>query len=270
MPRAKRVILFLIDGLRPDALSEAHTPTIDGLVLRGTHTWEAQTVTPSITLPCHASLFQSVPPDRHGILENDWTPREPRVPDMMEVVHRAELGTAAFYTWEPLRDLTNPGTLDMAFFHRLGDLDAHSDLVTHAVAASCLVRERPALTFIYWGAVDEVGHRHGWMSEPYLRAVSMADRGIGRVLDALSGAGLLEDTISVVLGDHGGHDTDHKFGLADDLTIPWVVSGPGIRQGHEISAPVSIMDTAPTIAGLLGIAAPAEWRGHVIREALST
>ena len=270
MPLAKRVILFLIDGLRPDALPQAHTPQIDELVSRGAHTWRAQTVTPSITLPCLTSLFQSVPPDRHGISNNEWTPREPRVPSIMEVVHQAGLGTGAFYTWEPIRDLTSFGVLDVAFFHRLGDPEGERVLRTHAMAASYIVEERSALTFIYSGAVDAVGHRHGWMSAPYLRAVSKADRDVGHVLHALAGAGLLENTVSVVLGDHGGHDTDHKHGLPEDLTIPWIISGPGIRQGHEIVNPVSIVDTAPTVAHLLGVTVPTEWCGQVVTDALKS
>jgi len=209
-----------------------------------------------------------VPPNRHGVFGNEWTLREPRVQGMMEVVHDAGLGTGAFYTWEPIRDLTSLGVLDVAFFHRLGDPEGERILATHAMAASSVVEERAALTFIYTGAVDAVGHRHGWMSAPYLRAVSKGDRDVGHVLGALETAGMLEDTVSVVLGDHGGHDTDHKHGLPDDLIIPWVISGPGIRQGHEIVAPVSIVDTAPTVAHLLGVTAPTEWRGRVVTDAL--
>lgn len=268
MPVARHVIVFLIDGLRPDALPQVQTPHIDRLASQGAFSWKAQTVTPSVTLPCLTSLFQAVPPGRHGILDNEWTPREPRVPGIMEVAHQAGLSTGSFYDWEPIRNLTSFGILDAAFFHRAGDPDDGCIPCTYTLAASRIVEEEIALTFLYAGAVDTVGHRHGWMSAPYLRAVSKADREVGHVLGVLASAGMVADTVVVVLGDHGGHGTKHGEHLAEDVTIPWIISGPGIRRGHEILRPVTIMDTAPTVAHLLGITAPTEWCGQVIADAL--
>jgi len=268
MPIARHVIVFLIDGLRPDALSQVETPHIDRLASQGAHSWKAQTVTPSVTLPCLTSLFQAVPPDRHGILNNEWTPREPQVPGIMEVAHQAGFSTGAFYDWEPIRNLTSFGALDVAFFHRAGDPEDDCAPCTFTLAASRIAEERLALTFLYAGAVDTVGHRHGWMSAPYLHTVSRADRDVGYVLGVLAEAGMEENIVAVVLGDHGGHDTSHGGGLAEHVTIPWIISGPGIRPDHGILRPVSIMDTAPTVARLLGIAVPAEWQGCVITEAL--
>ena len=121
---------------------------------------------------------------------------------------------------------------------------------------------------MYLGATDEVGHRHGWMSGPYLRAVSQADRGIGLVLEPLRATGDLTDIACLVLADHGGHDTDHSAGLPEDLTIPWIVSGPGVRRDYQITGAVNVVDTAPTIAHLLGLPKPAEWSGRVVAEAL--
>ncbi len=68
---AKRVILFLLDGCRPDAITAASAPVICGLMARGAWTLKAQTIMPSITLPCHTSLFYSLLPARHGVLSND-------------------------------------------------------------------------------------------------------------------------------------------------------------------------------------------------------
>jgi hypothetical protein len=86
---ANHVVLFVVDGLRPDGLQEADTPHIDGLIAGGAATWQAQSVTPSITLPCHASLFLAVPPARHGVVTNVWMPPQPPVPGLIEVVHQA-------------------------------------------------------------------------------------------------------------------------------------------------------------------------------------
>jgi arylsulfatase A-like enzyme len=268
-PRATHAIIFVVDGLRPDALPQAATPCIDRLAAQGAYTWQAQSVSPTITLPCHASLFLAVPPSRHGIVSNVWTAPQPPVPSLIEVVHQAGGGTAAFYSWEELRDLAPPGTSDFTYHHRLGDPEEGvRELEIGRVAADYIVRYRPALAFVYIEAPDMVGHRHGWMSTPYLRAVSNADRAIDLVLEALTASGQLADTVCLVLADHGGHGLSHGDDVPEDLTIPWVIGGPGIRSGQPIASPVSIMDTAPTLAHLLGLTAPAEWRGRVIEEAL--
>jgi predicted AlkP superfamily pyrophosphatase or phosphodiesterase len=270
MPLAQQVILFVIDGLRPDALQQAPTPYIDHLVTQGSYTWQAQSVTPSISLPCHTSLFFAVPPSRHAVLSNVWTRPQPPIPSLIEVVHQANLGTASFYTWEELRDLSSPGALDFAYYRRLGEPDEGEDVEIGEVAATYIAQHKPAFAFVYLGAADEVGHRHGWMSEPYLRAVSEADHAIGLVLKGLDASSRLAETVCLVLADHGGHEFDHNAGLAEDVTIPWVISGPGIRRGHQIASHVEIIDTAPTVAQLLGLPVPVEWSGQIVKESLAS
>lgn len=63
---AERVILILADGMRPDALTSCGHPFVEKMKEMATYTLGARTVIPSITLPCHVSLFHSVDPARHG------------------------------------------------------------------------------------------------------------------------------------------------------------------------------------------------------------
>jgi arylsulfatase A-like enzyme len=89
------------------------------------------------------------------------------------------------------------------------------------------------------------------------------------VRDGLLAAGRLAGMAIFVMADHAGHDRDHGAGTRLDLTIPWIASGAGIRKGHKIGTPVSLIDTAPTLAHLLGLPQPQEWEGQVIEEALA-
>ena len=70
----KQVLYLSVDGLRPDALAAAHTPNFQTLMRKGAYTLDAQAVMPSVTLPCHMSVFHSVPPERHGTTTNTYTP----------------------------------------------------------------------------------------------------------------------------------------------------------------------------------------------------
>ena len=69
----KKVLLILVDGMRPDILSLCEHPYISTLLQNSSYTLCAKTVMPSSTLPCHMSLFQSVEPTRHGVITNTFT-----------------------------------------------------------------------------------------------------------------------------------------------------------------------------------------------------
>ena len=70
----------------------------------------------------------------------------------------------------------------------------------------------------------------------------------------------------VVQADHGGHDRTHGTDSPEDMAIPWIAAGPAIRRNYRIAASVSLLDTAPTLARVLGIAPHAEWEGRIIEE----
>ncbi len=48
-----KVILVSIDGMRPDGLQQCGNPYVEQLQQEAAYTFTAQTVFPSITLPCH-------------------------------------------------------------------------------------------------------------------------------------------------------------------------------------------------------------------------
>lgn len=270
MSHAKTVVLFSVDGMRPDAMQQATTPIIDRLIAEGAHTLQAQTVMPSITLPSHTSMFRGVMPERHGITDNVWIPMARPVPSIIDLVAHSNRAAASCYCWEPLRDLSAASALDYSYYINYSQNDQID--VDHDVAqaaASYLARKQPAFLFVYLGVTDEIGHRHGWMSPEYLRAIELADQAIGVVLTALDQHGYRESSTCIVQSDHGGHGKTHGTSMPEDMTIPWIIHGPGIRQGHTIQDPVHITDTAATIAYLLDITPHRDWTGKAVREAFT-
>lgn len=256
--------------MRPDGLLQANTPTMHRLIETGASTLTAQTVMPSVTLPTHMSMFHGVPPEVHGITANEYQPMpDGEVPGIIEVVRRAKRSPAAFYTWDQLRDLSRPGALVYYnFIDIYGPHGPESDRLIASLAADYLVQHRPDFTFVYLGQTDETGHRYGWLSPEYLEVIAGADAAIAHVLDRLERAGQLDRTACIVTADHGGHDRGHGLDIPEDMTIPWILSGPGVKPGYQLTAPVRLYDTAPTIAYLLGLPLPPEWQGQPVLEAL--
>jgi predicted AlkP superfamily pyrophosphatase or phosphodiesterase len=270
MPRARRAVLFVVDGLRPDALARTPTPHIDALVARGASTMQARVTMPSVTLPCHVSLFFACGPERHGVTTNTWAPPVPPIPSLLEAVRRAGLDTAAFYTWEQLRDLAPPGTLDVSHYRRLGEPEDNHMLDIIDAAAGYAAQQPPGLCFVYLEAPDQAGHRFGWMSDRYLSAVTECDGAVGAVLGRLHRAGTLAEAAIALTSDHGGHDHSHGTESPEDMTVPWVLAGPAVAEGRPLHAPVSIIDVAPSLLYQLDIEIPTEWQGRVVRDAFLT
>ena len=79
------VVFVMIDGMRPDAIDAAKCVNLQAFMRRGSSTMRAQSVMPSVTLPCHTSIFHSVPPGRHGITTNYFVPMARPVPGLVEV-----------------------------------------------------------------------------------------------------------------------------------------------------------------------------------------
>ena len=255
-----KALLFIVDGMRPDGLRQADTPIMDSLIASGAHSFEARTVMPSITLPCITSLFLGVKPERHGVTTNTWEPQAWPVPSLFEVIHEAGLQTAFFYNWEQLRDVSRPGALNASFFLRnCDDPTGAGDRELAALAADWLRGKEIDFAAVYLGATDVAGHDTGWMTAQYLKCVASADHCIGTVSEVFS-----KDVGIIVTADHGGHERAHGTECEEDMTIPFIVAGPGVPKNYTIQRQVAITDIAPTVTALLGLKTPSEWIGQAI------
>lgn len=255
-----KVLYITTDGMRPDALEAAHTPTFAALMQRGSYTLQAHSVMPSITLPCHMSIFHSVPPQRHNILTNEFTPMARPVPGLFEVLKKAEKRSAKFYSWEPLRDVSRPGSLALSKFIAYDDNPEVSDQLVLETALPYLRDGEFDFTFLYFGTIDEVGHLAGWMSPRYLQQVEQIDSLLGRVLEAIP-----SDTTVLVMSDHGGHFRFHGTDLPEDMTVPFFALGPSIKAGKQLEESVSLLEVAPTITRLMDVPPAESWEGKALR-----
>ena len=261
-----KTILVIIDGCRSDGLEQAKTPNIDHMIENGAHTLNAQTVTPSITLPAHFSIFTSLPPIAHNVLTNTGSPNPSSIArSIIDVAKDYGKKTAAFYSWEYFRNLSVPGSLDYLNFMNSGSVE-NLDVEVAQAAAAYLNSKCPDFCFIYFEGTDIAGHRSGFMSAPYLDAIETADTALGIILNEIERANL-SDSYSIVLhSDHGGINHHHTENTPEVMTIPWIAIGPGVRQKYMITDEVNIIDTAPTLAGLMDIPAHHTWQGRAISE----
>ena len=87
------VVLILVDGMRPDSFQDLEKAR--EIAKRGASTMTATTVMPSITLPCHMSLFHSVDPSRHGTTTNVYAPQVRPINGLFDVLPGVKSGPMA-------------------------------------------------------------------------------------------------------------------------------------------------------------------------------
>lgn len=98
------------------------------------------------------------------------------------------------------------------------------------------------------------------MRRAYAAATTYTDAQIGKVLDALEQSGQKENTIVVLLGDHGWQIGERgefaKYAACETAThIPFIFRAPGVRPRH-ISSMAEAVSLFPTLADLARIPVP--------------
>ncbi len=260
-PPARRVLILSIDGFRPDAAPLAPMPFLASLLNQSAYAPAAQTVYPSITLVSHTSMLSGQCPAKHKVDWNDYIPEKgyAQVTDLFDIAHQAGLQTVMYVGKEKLRQITEPERLDVFKFINDRDLVITADLIQNFPADFRLM-------FVHFPTPDWMGHEYGWLSPEQLSVLYRADQAIEKIVNELNIRSLWGETLLIITADHGGHDTTHGYSLPEDMTIPWIASGAGIRPA-ELTSPVSTVDTAATAAFALGLDIPVEWDGVPIYEA---
>jgi len=258
------VAILSVDGLRADVLgvdplAKADLPSLRGLMERGVYTLSARTVTPSETLPAHASMLTGTEPPAHKIVWDDFDPAKGfvAVHTVFSVAREAGLRTVMVVGKRKLRHLAPPGTVDTFVLAERGDADVANEAIVQAGTGF-------AVLFVHFPDVDLAGHADGWMSESYLAALCRLDEAVGRVLAALP-----PETTVILTADHGGKGHTHGADVAENRTVPLIVAGRKVTRRGEMASRVKQTDTAATALWTLGLSLPSGCAGGVVREAFT-
>ena len=100
----------------------------------------------------------------------------------------------------------------------------------------------------------------------YFSAVSHGDYQLGLVWDALQASKYAENTIMVLLTDHGLHlGEKRRFGkstlLEQIANVPFIIHDPASPKAQTIDDPVALIDVGPTLMDMVGLPAPANSLG---------
>ncbi|MEW6742979.1 MAG: sulfatase-like hydrolase/transferase [Planctomycetota bacterium] len=286
------MLLITLDTTRKDALgcygAKTPTPHLDAIAAQGARFDRAYTVTP-VTLPAHTSLLTGTYPAYHGVRDNGPFRLVPGAVTLAETLRRAGWSTAGCISAFVLDRLFG---LDQGFDHydddfqvKFGGTVGVEERDAGAVTDAALRWLDTSLRqpFFLWVHYFDP-HQPLTAPEPYAKAcdnpytaeVVYVDAQIGRLIAALEQKGLTRNLLTVVVADHGealgehGEATHGIFLYEATLAIPLIVGGEGIEPGKHVPSLVSIVDVAPTILELLGLAIPDSMQGRSLAPLLAS
>ena len=277
----EHVILFVLEGFGQDSLKGGTMPTLSRLIKEGAVTWSATAVKPALRLPTMASLITGMPVEKHGITWNTFEfsrgyPRAPSVFDYLDLSGGRD--SAIFLMDESLYQLARPEPY--TDYQMCGPLkpECSTDRVvsyirqyfkkaTSGHGYGHAILSLPHFLVVHLPEAGRVGVSRGWHSKEYREALRTVDKAIHSVLDIYQEQGLTKRTTLFVTSlSAEGRDASQEQADSTIPMVPWIASGVGIKPGHEIHQPVSILDTGATVMRTLGLQTHTEWESHAVEE----
>lgn len=265
-PPAKRVVVIVIDGCRKERFEQADTPFLSWMRNTGVYYNRMETVYPARTVVCFSSMFTGTYPSEHGIKSNMVWKLGVRVESIFDTL-KAQGRKGIMYACAHLIDAFGG---DVQSYSAVAD-NNEVDRRIMEEAKRIMKRDEPDLMVIQMIAVDQTGHSRGVWYPEYLEKIKESDALIHEFYHWMEQERLRDDTVFIVMADHGQGDGIGGHGHLDEgeRFVPFLMHGPGIRQGITVEEPRSIVSLAPTIAHLLGAPIPNRSRGPILSEAMA-
>jgi len=254
----RRAFVIGLDGAMGRSVREASTPNIDAILADGVVSYSARTAFPSASFEAWGAMFHGVGPEKHQINGDHPCPEDVPWPSFMKaaIQSRPETKCASFSCWNPI----NTHIIEKSCGCHCVSMP---DPELAEAAAEYIRSQLPDIYFMQLDFIDAAGHSHKYGSQKYIEQIAATDALVGIVLDAVRDAGVFDESLIVLLSDHGGVGTSHGSDHPDCMTIFWGCRGPGVASGVELEGPVNIMDTAAVVVRAMGVPAPDGWDAKV-------
>ena len=275
------VLLVTLDTTRADRLGcygnpNIKTPVIDGLARDGILFTKAYSAGPT-TLPSHSTMMTGLYPIHHGARANSVYRLSEKHPTLAQIMSDSGYATGAVISAFVLDsrfglargfDTYNDDLPPAAGTHELFETERIAVNATNA--AIDWIKLRKGKPFFYWVHYFDPHqpyrppepYAQEYESLPYDGEIAYVDTELGRLLDFLEESEVRDNTLVIVVGDHGQGlgqhgELTHGFLLYDGtLHVPLIMScGKRLGGGVHIDRSVSLVDLAPTVLSLLGMPA---------------
>lgn len=270
----EHVIIVGFDGFSSHSVNNgADMPTLRRLMAEGASTLQNRSILPSSSACNWASMFMGAGPELHGYTE--WGSRVPELPSRVvnadnrfpnifglyrDKAPQAEIGY--IYEWDGMNYLVD--TLAMSF-RKHAPMGEENPKGCTSVAVEYIKEKKPNLCAIIYDQPDGAGHGKGWSSPEYFAMINHLDSCLAEVVGAVEEAGMMDETVIMVVSDHGGIETGHGGKTMNEMQTPIVFYGKNIKKGFTLPESTMVYDIAGTVAYMLDVEQPQVWIARPIR-----
>ena len=251
MFRYSHVAVIGIDGMGNFNL-QTDTPNLDRIFEKGAVNSRALSMNPTISAENWGAMLLGARPLVHK-LTNSRVSNEKYTNDALPSVFRRireafpDAYLASVVNWNPI----NHGIVEDGI--GVEKLTAENDAMLTEKILSC-VEKKPKFLFVQLDDVDGAGHSGSYGSEKHLEEIRKADGYTGKIYDAYERAGILDDTLFIVIADHGGVRTGHGGYTDTEKYVYFAVAGRNVVHGEMCYA--ETVDIAATVLYALGLPVP--------------
>lgn len=254
----KHVIVMGIDGAGA-FIKAADTPHFDRIFARGAVTYRGLASNPTISAECWGSMLLGVGPEVHKlkneIVSSTPYPVDAVFPTLFRRIRAAmpDAVLGSFCDWNSITYGIVEGNLNV--FH-----DTARDSELAPVISAFVKDKKPAFLFCQYDSVDGAGHRFGYGSKEHLERIHVVDALVNDVYEAAESAGIIDDTLFMVIADHGGTPfngagASHGGWTDAEKYVTFAAAGPGVRAGNIDD--MNVRDLAAIVLYALGLELPA-------------
>lgn len=277
------IILISIDTTRADRIGcygfeGIDTPNIDRLAERGVRFAQCKAQVP-LTLPSHTTMLTGSYPPFTGVRTNDIHVPDDTVVSLPEVLGPEGYDSAAFISsmvlfaetgidqgFDYYDDETRPPTT----WQDIKPNQRRAETTWESAKKWLKERDNADPFFMFLHFYDPHSGYHPpppfssrYKETPYVGEIAYVDLVLGDLIPALKREGYYENTLIILVGDHGENLGEHGekehgvFVYESAMHVPMIFYCPGlIPQGEVVEDPVAIADVAPTIYDILGVEMP--------------
>lgn len=181
-------------------------PNLRSLIGKGAASYTAKTTLPSSSSPNWGAMLNGVDFSKHHIDNPDsgmfyYSETSP-YPSVFKKVREALPGKkmVAFAQWKNILD----GHIEPSVGVEIGTGSDEADAAAFAQYVASGKALDTSLMFIQFDDMDHAGHSIGFYTKQYYEQLTKTDLNVGTVVNSLRDKNLLDDTLIVMLPDHGG------------------------------------------------------------------
>lgn len=270
----ERVLIFGVDGAG-NYFQDVNSPNFDRIFGGGSIAYDGLSQYPTISAQNWTSIFHGVRSQKHLVTNHSAARKKyskKAYPSIFKVCAEA-------YPTAKMISLTGWAPINYGIIEDMDRLIKYSGPTSHPddpmLAAEdirlkdAFIQELqngldPKIAFMYFAQVDEYGHEEG-RGESFYQAIERVDGYLGEVYDQYAANGWLDDTLFILVTDHGhrkrgGHGGNSK----DERLVTVAVAGNlgNIIKGAPTGKVVT-QDVASIVLYGLGLKQPDSWESEV-------